>query len=173
MDENEEIWRPVIGAEGKYSVSSLGRVRTEARVAMRRNGWPFPVRERLLSQCEVQGGYRKVAIHYEPDVPTRRLVHQLVMEAFVGPRPSGMEICHGNGDPSDNRLDNLRYDTRSANQFDRISHGRHNNAGKTHCIRGHEFTEANTYTPPSRPHIRECWTCKRARRYSSIGTRAA
>jgi len=52
-----------------------------------------------------------------------RLVHRLVLLAFVGPCPEGMECCHNNGNPADNRLENLRWDTKSANQKDRILHG--------------------------------------------------
>lgn len=54
-------------------------------------------------------------------------VHVLVLEAFVGPRPDGMEGCHNDGDPSNNRLSNLRWDTPLANWSDRRKHGR---AGK-------------------------------------------
>lgn len=52
-----------------------------------------------------------------------RYVHRLVLETFVGPRPLGMECCHYNGDPSDNRLENLRWDTKSANAKDAVRHG--------------------------------------------------
>jgi len=52
-----------------------------------------------------------------------RFVHRLVLEAFVGSAPEGMECCHNNGDPSDNRLENLRWDTRLANRADAITHG--------------------------------------------------
>lgn len=50
-------------------------------------------------------------------------VHLLVMEAFVGPRPEGMEICHNDGNPGNNRKDNLRYDTPKNNNKDKIKHG--------------------------------------------------
>jgi hypothetical protein len=50
-------------------------------------------------------------------------VHQLVLLAFVGPRPENMQGCHGNGIKSDCRLSNLRYDTPKANQADSIRHG--------------------------------------------------
>lgn len=53
-----------------------------------------------------------------------RFGHQLVLTAFSGPCPDGMEGCHGNGNPADNRLDNLRWDTRKANAEDCIRHGR-------------------------------------------------
>jgi hypothetical protein len=46
-----------------------------------------------------------------------------VLEAFVGPCPEGMQACHNNGNRLDNRLENLRWDTPSANQKDRIHHG--------------------------------------------------
>lgn len=44
-----------------------------------------------------------------------RQVHQLVIEAFIGPRPAGCEVLHLNHCPDDNRLENLRYGTRSEN----------------------------------------------------------
>ena len=54
-----------------------------------------------------------------PDGKERRVaVHRLVLLAFVGPCPEGMECCHGPGGPADNRLTNLRWDTRGANRLD-------------------------------------------------------
>ena len=52
-----------------------------------------------------------------------RLVHRLVLEGFVGPCPPGMEGCHNDGDMLDNRLINLRWDTRVANRQDAAKHG--------------------------------------------------
>ena len=60
------------------------------------------------------------------------MVHRLVLEAFVGPCPKGMECCHNNGDTSDNRLRNLRWDTRSSNAKDAFRHGTRNNCGENH-----------------------------------------
>lgn len=51
------------------------------------------------------------------------MVHQLILFAFVGPRPGRMEACHNNGNPSDNRVENLRWDTTSENQKDAVRHG--------------------------------------------------
>lgn len=54
-----------------------------------------------------------------------RLVHRLVLEAFVGLRPPGMDACHDpDHDPSNNRLDNLRWDTKKANMADMLRQGR-------------------------------------------------
>ena len=51
------------------------------------------------------------------------MVHQLVAEAFLGPCPQGMEVCHNDGDRANNKLENLRYDTRKANHADKRVHG--------------------------------------------------
>jgi hypothetical protein len=51
------------------------------------------------------------------------LVHQLVLEAFVGPRPKGYHACHNDGNPHNNRVDNLRWDTVWANMKDRTDQG--------------------------------------------------
>lgn len=51
-------------------------------------------------------------------------VHTVVLMAFVGPRPDGMEGCHENGDPTDNRQSNLRWGTRKENAEDMVRHGR-------------------------------------------------
>lgn len=48
---------------------------------------------------------------------------RLICEAFHGPCPNGMECCHNNGERTDNRESNLRWDTRSANHLDKRQHG--------------------------------------------------
>lgn len=56
---------------------------------------------------------------------TRCYVHALVMEAFVGPRPLGLEVCHNDGNGRNNAVANLRYDTPKANEADKFLHGTH------------------------------------------------
>lgn len=85
-----------------------------------------------------------------------RYVHHLVLEAFVGPRPDGTEACHWNDVPDDNRLVNLRWATKSENRLDCVRNGNDANARKTHCLRGHEFTEENTRPYDGRRHCRAC-----------------
>lgn len=53
----------------------------------------------------------------------RRYIHRLVLEVFVGPCPEGMVACHNDGNPRNNALSNLRWDTREANMRDRDRHG--------------------------------------------------
>jgi hypothetical protein len=50
-------------------------------------------------------------------------VHQLIMKAFVGEPPGGMEVLHINGDPTDNRIENLRYGSRAENIIDVYQQG--------------------------------------------------
>lgn len=88
-------------------------------------------------------------------------VHRLVLEAFVGPCPPGMEACHWNGIPGDNRLHNLRWDTPSANNADILRLGRHYETKKTHCPQGHRLVQPNLVRAelPSR----KCKACNRGR----------
>lgn len=53
----------------------------------------------------------------------QRYVHRMVLEAFVGPCPAGMECCHNDGNPRNNALGNLRWDTKKANANDKRGHG--------------------------------------------------
>jgi hypothetical protein len=70
-----------------------------------------------------KNGYAEVGL-YENSKRITMLVHRLVLEAFIGPAPEGCEACHfPNKSRSDNRLSNLRWDTREHNQHDRVKHG--------------------------------------------------
>jgi hypothetical protein len=68
-------------------------------------------------------------------MPKRRMfyVHRIILESFIGPCPLGMEACHGDGDVNNNRLSNLRWDTRSSNARDKVRHGTHNR-GERHNL---------------------------------------
>jgi len=88
-----------------------------------------------------------------------RYIHQLVAEAFLGPRPEGMDVAHWDGKPGHNAASNLRYASRSENQLDMRRHGTHLNGRKTHCKHGHEFTPENTLTKKANPLWRECRKC--------------
>ena len=112
---NEETWKPVAGHEDAYEVSDLGNVRSlerRVRLVTRQAGETTrSVPPRMLRPGSTRSGHLSVAI----SKGNSRLVHQLVMEAFVGPRPQDCEVLHLNHDPTDNRLENLKYGTRSEN----------------------------------------------------------
>ncbi len=50
-------------------------------------------------------------------------LHRLILETFVGPSPDGMECCHEDDNPANNRLSNIRWDTHVANVLDAIRNG--------------------------------------------------
>lgn len=160
MDATQETWLPVVGYEGRYEVSSHGRIKSLARrdIGNGRGGyrdWPEVIRR----QFDHKLGYKMVRLHLDGH-RSGKYVHALVLEAFVGPRPDGMYACHSDGNPANNCVDNLRWDTPSANQQDSIRHGTHAEASKTHCGRGHEFTLENTYVHPVKKS-RQCRQCVR------------
>ncbi len=52
-----------------------------------------------------------------------RYVHTVILNTFVGSRPVNMECCHNDGNPANNKLNNLRWDTSKANGADMVKHG--------------------------------------------------
>jgi hypothetical protein len=86
-----------------------------------------------------------------------------VAEAFMGPTPVGLEVCHNNDDKADNRLTNLRFDTHLANMRDAVRNGLNPAAAQTHCGRGHPFDAENTRRPAKHPSRRICRACQRER----------
>ena len=89
------------------------------------SSWGSKTIWRRMKSATRSGGHQSLRLSRRDPAATRVcLVHVLVLEAFVGPRPPGMDGCHYDGDPSNNTLANLRWDTRKANAADAIRHGR-------------------------------------------------
>ena len=119
----KEIWKPIPGYEGRYEVSSKGRVRSLTRVELRtyvdgRPSTPINYKGKLLSLRPKGCGHMVVNL----GAKTHKLVHRLVLFAFVGPPGAGQECLHNNGKPADNRLENLRWGTRIENKNDERKH---------------------------------------------------
>lgn len=88
----------------------------------------------------------------------RRYLHELVLTAFVGPRPAGAVARHLNDDPADNRVTNLAWGSRSENQWDAFRNGKR--VHKTHCPYGHLLEAPNLRNDSD---SRRCLACNRAR----------
>lgn len=124
-----EIWKPVVGYPG-YAVSDKGRVRSLPRLQERSGDTRAPHTARQPGQI-LKGwvNYRngrpvvkRVTLCLNKR-PRKVPVHKLVLDAFVGPCPDDMEGCHNDGDPLNNCLENLRWDTHLANMADQVRHG--------------------------------------------------
>ena len=160
MNTTPERWLPVPGYEGHYSVSNLGRIRSEGRTIAYADGRSRWLPESVLNPYKNEHGYLRVNL-CNNSKQELRYVHRIVLEAFVGEAPPGTHACHWNDDPEDNRLENLRWGTQSDNALDMVRNGEHNHARKTHCKRGHEFTPENTLRIRG-SNRRTCRTCKNA-----------
>ena len=111
-----EIWRNAVGYEDSYQVSSLGKIKRTV------GGRGVCVAGRILKPQTKPDGHLHVRLH-KNGIGTTRLIHQLVLEAFVGPCPLGVEVRHLDGNGHNNNLSNLVYGTRSENVFDSVKHG--------------------------------------------------
>ena len=122
-----EEWRDVIGYEGSYQVSNLGRVRRVGKGLNVRNG-------RILKPRPTNDGYvaAKLCIKCKEKVVR---IHILVAEAFIGKRQPRMQVNHKNGISDDNRPANLEWVTPSQNlqhSYDVL--GRIPPRGETHGV---------------------------------------
>ena len=97
-----------------YFITKDGRVWSEARPRVR-GTWLKSYNHK---------GYCRVKLRKDGRY-CQQSIHRLVLETFVGPCPDGMECRHLNGNRSDNRVENLKWGTKSENSQDAIKHGTH------------------------------------------------
>ena len=83
---------------------------------------------RRLKPGKDTDGYRHVSLYKDGKRYTRKNSY-LVLITHVGPRPEGMQVCHGDGNRSNDKLENLRWDTHKNNEADKKLHGTSNNGG--------------------------------------------
>lgn len=110
-----EEWRPVVGYEALYSVSSYGRIRRDAPGPRTYPGKILKVQHNGRGYLHVQLSKNNRQRH----IP----VHRLVAAAFLGPA-NGLQVNHMDLNKSNNRLDNLEYVTHSENMQHAFDHGR-------------------------------------------------
>ena len=123
----EEIWKDIPGYEGRYQASTLGNIRSVDRIVHSRNWYTGKTFKRQLKGhllkpgrfCD--NGHLSVVLGHGANGSP---VHQLVMLTFVGVAPKNQEVRHKNGNPTDNRLVNLEYGTRTENILDVFRQGK-------------------------------------------------
>jgi hypothetical protein len=118
-----ETWKQVVGFEGLYEVSDLGRVRSSDRMSKSKLGSYRKQSGKLILGGTNSRGYRLCLLY--PAEGKRKTVyfHHLVLKTFVGDPLPSQEACHNDGNKQNNRLDNLRWDTHVKNCGDREKHG--------------------------------------------------
>jgi hypothetical protein len=116
------MWKPVVGWEGFYEVSSLGEVRSVDRETIGPNGFPKRLRGQLM-KLGLRGGY--LCVHLKrPGQATHYPVHRLVGKAFNGLPPEGRNnCCHKDGQRFNNTPENLYWGTTAENGEDLARHG--------------------------------------------------
>lgn len=126
MSDEPEEWRPVVGYEGQYEVSSLGRVRSlDREIEIYQKNRYLVQRRRgnfLKLSISAVGAYRRVTLQRDGKGRLKQ-VHRLVLEAFIGPPGHGEQAAHNDGDSSNNAAGNLRWATPAGNVHDRFAHG--------------------------------------------------
>ncbi len=99
VENPDEEWRSVLGWEGVYQVSNLGRVRQIGNGRSAVSG--------RICTGSLNAGYMNVAFSRPGQKLSIHRVHRLVAEAFIGPIPNGYHVHHVNGNRTDNRVANL------------------------------------------------------------------
>jgi hypothetical protein len=105
-----EIWKSVVGYEGLYEVSNLGRVKSCERKVAGKNGNMKLIKERILKQDLYEKGYYRVQLFKEGKKQNKK-VHRVVAEAFLqvteGCDTSKKEVTHRDNNKLNNNLENL------------------------------------------------------------------
>lgn len=160
---SSEEWRSIPDYEGFYEASDQGRVRSVPRTITKATGHRYTYKGQLLKAYgDPIDGRRRVHLSRDGRVRTWT-VSTLVLRAFAGPPPRDTEVCHNDGDATNDRLENLRWDTHSANNYDRVQHGKHPLAAKARCNRNHPLIAPNLVPSLTKRGFRSCLACHRAR----------
>ena len=115
----EEEWKPIPNYPG-YEASTHGQIRSYHKRGLGR--WYIAATPQRILAAPFCGQYRKVGLRANKITHVRPL-HQLIAETFIGPRPTGLVVCHTDDDPSNNHISNLRYDTLQNNIRDAQRNG--------------------------------------------------
>lgn len=107
-----ENWKDIVDFEGLYEVSDFGNIRS--------------TKTKQFKKITIDSHGRPYLGLWKNNKQKIVRPHKLVLEAFIGKAPKGMECCHNDGNQQNNKLDNLRWDTPKNNHADKLKHGTSN-----------------------------------------------
>lgn len=125
-----EEWIAIEGFEGRYEISSMGRVKSVRRYVKNGKGQRV-VPENIIYQDTLRTGYCQVHL-YKDGRSYAKAVHRLVAMAFMAPVDGKPYINHIDGDKTNNRVDNLEWCTNNENQLHAIKIGAFWHTGEAH-----------------------------------------
>lgn len=126
---------PIPGFPG-YLACRLGVVFSMRNRKRTLNGKPIP-----MKGTSHERGYIRIGMRLDGKL-ILRFVHNVILETYIGPCPDGMECLHGDGNPGNNSLDNLRWGTHEANESDKARHGTTYKCSKHHNAKMNESKAA-------------------------------
>lgn len=104
----KEEWKPVIGYEGLYEVSNMGRVKSLKRAVWYNNGYYKTVPEKILKAWKNKDGYLQVGLHKDGKSKLY-YVHRLAAEVFLDNPQNLPVINHRDENKSNNVVSNLEW----------------------------------------------------------------
>ena len=165
-DQQDEVWKDVVGYEGLYRISNKGTV-----CRLYKNGKVNFMTPRILN------GYWRVKL-CNGNTQKEYFLHRLIAQAFIPNPENKPEINHINGIKTDNRIENLEWVTRSENAIHatktgllkyseyRYNRARDINSKPVMCVETRKIyvscTEAGKDIKTDAAHIGECISGKRS-----------
>jgi len=138
----QEEWRPVVGYEGLYEVSNLGKIKSVDRyVYYKRKERSGEVREskqhvpeHIVKQGRQKSGYADIPLS-KNGVTTINLVHRIIAQAWIeNPNPEVFSyVNHIDSDPTNNSLNNLEWTTPGQNTSHAVQHFRNPQSISVYC----------------------------------------
>ena len=164
-----EKWKDVIGYEGYYQVSNLGRVRSVDRIVRHSKNSTMKQKGRILSLTPRGKCNHLLATLHKDGHRWTASVHRLVLASFVGPCPEGKECLHGPAGVADNSVSNLKWGTSSENHYDMHRRDCTHNGVPVVCSDGREFINMAIAAEESGCNYNNIWKCCNGRRKTTGG----